>query len=108
MILDNLQSLRYFLPELTLVIGLVLVVICDISLKRSRNVLNPLLTLATLIVAFVFALQLNHAGVNATLFQGMLAVDSFSQFFKLFLLLAAGLVLMASLQSVELNQTHQG
>ena len=32
MILDNLQSLHYFLPELTLIIGLILVVLCDISL----------------------------------------------------------------------------
>ena len=38
----------------------------------------------------------------------MLALDSFSQFFKLFLLLASGLVLLASLDSAELAPTHQG
>ena len=107
MILDNLQSLHYFLPELTLIIGLVLVVLCDISLKRYRNALNPLLTLVTIGLAFVLALKF-YPATGATLFQGMLALDSFSQFFKLFLLLASGLVLLASLDSAELAPTHQG
>ena len=107
MILDNLQSLHYFLPELTLIIGLLVVVLCDISLIRYRNVLNPLLTMATISLAFVLALKF-YPATGATLFQGMLALDSFSQFFKLFLLLASGLVLLASLDSAELAPTHQG
>ena len=107
MILDNLQSLHYFLPELTLIIGLLVVVLCDISLIRYRNVLNPLLTMVTISVAFGLALKF-YPATGATLFQGMLALDSFSQFFKLFLLLASGLVLLASLDSAELAPTHQG
>jgi NADH:ubiquinone oxidoreductase subunit 2 (subunit N) len=38
----------------------------------------------------------------------MLAIDGFAQFFKLFLLLAALLVVLASLHSVELAPFHQG
>ena len=88
MILDNLHSLKFFLPELTLTAGILLVILCDITLKGLRNRLNPLLTLFTLVLAAYCTFQLNHAP-SASLFHGMLAIDGFAQFFKLFLLLAA-------------------
>jgi NADH-quinone oxidoreductase subunit N len=44
----------------------------------------------------------------AGLFHGMLAIDGFAQFFKLLLLLAALLVVLASLHSAELAPFHQG
>jgi NADH-quinone oxidoreductase subunit N len=105
--MDNLQSLRYFYPELTLIVAMLVVVIVDISFKRLRNVLNPLLTIAALLIAAYFTAYVNH-GQEANLFLGMLALDSFAQFFKLFLLLAALLVVLGSLHSEELLQVHQG
>jgi NADH-quinone oxidoreductase subunit N len=107
MTLDNQHSLLFFLPELTLTVGMVLVILCDITLKSLRNRLNPLLTIFTLVLAAYFTFQLNHAA-SASLFYGMLAIDGFAQFFKLFLLLAALLVLLASLNSTELAPFHQG
>src|SRR5512145_1719394 len=99
MILDNLQSLKFFLPELTLTVGILLVILCDISLKGLRTRLNPVLTVLTLILAAYYTFQLQDS-TAAGLFHGMLAIDSFAQFFKLFLLLAAVLVVLASLHSV--------
>lgn len=107
MILDNLHSLKFFLPELTLTAGILLVILCDITLKGLRNRLNPLLTLCTLVLAAYCTFQLNQAP-SASLFHGMLAIDGFAQFFKLFLLLAAVLVVLASLHSAELAPFHQG
>jgi NADH-quinone oxidoreductase subunit N len=107
MVLDNLESLRFFYPELILISAILLVVLSDITFKNLRNVLNPLLTLASLLAAIYFALQINQAPAGS-LFQGMLALDSFAAFFKLFLLLAAILVLLGSLHSEELSQVHQG
>ena len=107
MLMDNLQSLRYFYPELTLIVAMLVVVIVDISFNRLRNVLNPLLTIAALLIAAYFTAYVNH-GQEANLFLGMLALDSFAQFFKLFLLLAALLVVLGSLHSEELLQVHQG
>jgi NADH-quinone oxidoreductase subunit N len=104
---DNFQSLRFFLPELILTAGILVVILCDISLKTLRNVLNPLLTIVSLLLAFYFTLQIDHAG-GANLFQGMLALDSFAQFFKLFLLLAGLLVVLSSLHAAELSSVHQG
>src|SRR5262245_65534119 len=107
MILDNLQSLKFFLPELTLTIGILLVILCDITFKGLRNRLNPSLTIVTLVVGAYLTFQLEDAG-SASLFHGMLALDGFAQFFKLFLLLAGVLVVLASLHSAELAPTHQG
>jgi NADH-quinone oxidoreductase subunit N len=107
MTLDNQHSLLFFLPELTLTVGMIVVILCDITLKSLRNRLNPLLTVFTLVLAAYFTFQLNHVA-SASLFHGMLAIDGFAQFFKLFLLLAALLVVLASLNSTELAPFHQG
>ena len=107
MILDNLHSLKFFLPELTLTVGILLVILCDISLKGLRNRLNPVLTIFTLVLAAYYTFQLDQTA-PASLFHGMLAIDGFAQFFKLFLLLAAVLVVLASLHSAELAPFHQG
>ena len=67
MILDNLHSLKFFLPELTLTAGILVVILCDITLKSLRNRLNPLLTVFTLVLAAYYTLQLNNAA-SASLF----------------------------------------
>ena len=107
MVLDNLQSLHYFYPELILITAILLVILCDITFRRLRNILNPLLTLGSLLLAIYFSIQINQAPAGS-LFQGMLALDSFAQFFKLFLLLAGILVVLGSLHAEELSQVHQG
>jgi NADH-quinone oxidoreductase subunit N len=107
MSLDNVQSLRLFLPELTLTVGMLVVIVCDISLKTARNLLNPLITLATLVLALYFSFQLSSLPAT-NLFEGMLAMDSFTQVFKLFLSLAGLLVVLSSLNSDELRIVHQG
>ena len=81
MTLDNQHSLLFFLPELTLTVGMIVVILCDITLKTLRNRLNPLLTVFTLVLAAYFTFQLNHVA-SASLFHGMLAIDGFAQFFK--------------------------
>jgi NADH-quinone oxidoreductase subunit N len=106
MVMDNLQSLRYSLPELTLFVAALIVVLVDISLKSQRRFLNPLLTLLSLILAGYFSLR--GGAADAGLFQGMLATDSFAQFFRLLLILAGFLVVVGSLDSDELSTVHTG
>lgn len=105
--LGNLESLTFFTPELILLGGILLVVISDISLKGLRVRINPLLTLAALLLALFYTLQTDH-GSAMTLFEGMLALDNFALFFKVFLLVAGILVLLGSLHSEELAAVHQG
>jgi NADH:ubiquinone oxidoreductase subunit 2 (subunit N) len=72
--LQALPSLRYFIPELTLVLTLVFVLVWDLVLKghRDREKLIPLLTLAGLALAGYFTIRLADAP-EASLFSGMLA-----------------------------------
>lgn len=105
--LGNIDSLYFFLPELILIGGILAVVISDISVKRLRNVLNPLLTVVVLLGALYYSVQTEH-DVASNLFEGMLALDGFAQYFKVFLLLAAILVFFGALHSEELAPIHQG
>jgi NADH-quinone oxidoreductase subunit N len=106
MVLDNLQSLRFFFPELILTVAALLVVLSDITFRSFRRILNPVLTLLALALAAASVWRGN--GVEASLFHGMLALDSFAQFFKFFLLLASFLVALASMDSDELSSVHRG
>ena len=106
MVVDNLPSLHYFLPELTLFASALIVVLVDITFRRLRRILNPLLTLLALAVAAYFAVQAGSSEIG--LFRGMLAFDSFAQFFRLLLLLASFLVTLTSLDSDELSAVHCG
>ncbi len=105
--LGNLESLRFFYPELILLGAILLVVLSDISLKRLRNWINPLLAAGALLLALYYTLQTEH-GSAMNLFEGMLALDSFALYFKIFLLVAGILVLLGSLHSAELSAIHQG
>ncbi len=105
--LGNLESLSFFCPELILVGAILLVVISDISLKGLRNVANPLLTMTALVMALYYTIQTEH-GSAGQLFEGMLALDTFGQYFKVFLLISSLLIILVSLHSSELSSIHQG
>ena len=105
--LGNLESLPFFCPELILVGAILLVVISDITLKGLRNIANPLLTMTALVMALYYTIQTEH-GSAGQLFEGMLALDTFGQYFKIFLLISSLLIILVSLHSSELSSIHQG
>ena len=105
--LGNLESLSFFCPELILMGAILLVVISDISLKGFRNVVNPLLTAIALLMALYYTVQTEHSSAGQ-LFEGMLALDTFAQYFKIFLLVSSLLIILVSLHSSELSSIHQG
>ncbi len=104
------RSLAWFRPELALVLGLVAVVVVDSVGPASRNLAMRLLTLGALAAALGFALELQAEGANAALFSGMLVVDPLGAAFKL-VLIAAGLLTMLAFSfrnSRELHGLGQG
>jgi NADH-quinone oxidoreductase subunit N len=105
---ELLASLHRFGPETILTGGLLLVVIVDSTLARARNVLNWLVTVATLAAAFVASVRLGPQ--SASLFEGMLALDPMGVFFKL-ILIGASLVVVGAFRfdaSRELRGLGQG
>jgi len=107
---ELLRSLAWFRPELALVAGLLLVVIADAFGGAARNLPLRLLTAGALAAAFGFALELQAGGVKASLFSGMLVIDPLSAAFKL-ILIAAGLLTVLAFSfrnSRELHGLGQG
>jgi NADH-quinone oxidoreductase subunit N len=105
---ELLRSLHRFWPETILTVGLLLVVVVDSTLARGRNVLNWLLTVATLAAAFVASVRLGAQ--TAPLFDGMLTLAPPAVFFKL-ILIGASLVVVAAFRfegSRELKGLGQG
>ena len=92
---ELLRSLALFKPELALTAGLLLVIVADSIGGAVRRASVRLLSVAALALAFGFSLQLQAAGVQSTLFSGMLVVDPLGAAFKLLLVGAALLTLLA-------------
>ena len=104
------RSLALFGPETVLVAGLLLVVLVDSIGAAWRNAAMRLLTLASLAVALGLAFNLQASGAKEALFSGMLVVDPLAAAFKV-VLVAAGLLTVLAFtfrNSRELHGLGQG
>ncbi len=107
---DLTRSLAWFRPETALALGLLAVVLVDSTLVAWRGPATRALAAASLAAALGFALELQAAGAQGTLFSGMLAVDPLASAFKL-VLVAAGLLTVLAFSfrnSRELHGLGQG
>jgi NADH-quinone oxidoreductase subunit N len=107
---ELLRSLALFRPETALVAGLLVVVVADSIGAAWRNAAVRLVTLASLAVALGFALNLQASGAKAAIFSGMLVVDPLGAAFKV-ILIAAGLLTVLAFtfrNSRELHGLGQG
>jgi len=104
--MDELQrSLAWFRPETALAAGLLLVVIVDSLGGARRNLVMRLLTVGALAAALAFAFELQAQGAKASLFSGMLVIDPLSAAFKL-VLIAAGLLLVLAFSFRNSRELH--
>jgi NADH-quinone oxidoreductase subunit N len=92
---ELVRSLALFRPETALTVGLLLVVVADSTLAAWRNAAIRVLTLASLAVALGYAWNLQAAGVSASIFSGAVVVDPLGSAFKVVLLAAALLTVLA-------------
>lgn len=95
-----LKDLRLFYPELALTATFLCAILADLMFKRTVLVVSTVV-MAGLVIAGICVLD--QAGVSASIFSNMVAVDPFAFFFKLIIILSAILVLVFSLWSSELN-----
>jgi NADH-quinone oxidoreductase subunit N len=109
--MEELQrSLALFQPEAVLTAGLLLVVVVDSIGAAWRNTAMRLLTLASLALALGLAFNLQGSGAKAAIFSGMLVVDPLGAAFKV-VLVAAGLLTVLAFtfrNSRELHGLGQG
>jgi NADH-quinone oxidoreductase subunit N len=91
-------NIELFLPELSLVITAVAVILLDLFIQRK--VLLTAVSIVGIATAAGFTIAM-WGGSPQTTFSNMLAVDNFALFFKLLFLVIAALVILASVDYVN-------
>lgn len=97
-----LQQLKLFVPELILTGTFCLLLLAGL-LKNHRVLISSGVAFVGSILAFFAVLQ--TIGVSESLFSGMIVLDSFAVFFKVFSLLCLVLILLFSQYSMEVKRT---
>jgi NADH-quinone oxidoreductase subunit N len=105
---DTVNSIPWFLPEIALSLGFLAVIIFDLFIRKSKQVVFYT-TLLTLLVSAVFSL-LQYFGLDGKLilFNGMFSLDKDIIVFKLLTLLASVLSLLFFSQDERLKQHTKG
>ncbi len=88
------RSLRFFLPETILIVGLIALLLIDLFLPRERS--RSLFIPALGVVFGSLAAILPIFRETQSIFSGMAVVDPFSNFFKAFILLGTAVVILLS------------
>jgi len=101
----TISEFRFLAPELSLLGFALLVILIDLFVKQKKVLAG--LSIAGLVVSAGFTVSM--WGMPATdIFYRMLAIDNFALFFKLLLLAAAGLIILASQDYVKKFDRFQG
>jgi NADH-quinone oxidoreductase subunit N len=106
MALGNLDSLRYFLPELAVTATILLLVLAHVAGKNRRSSAPALLALLGTGTA-IFLAWLSPSGPGTEIFEGMAAFDGFAVFFKVLTALATLVVIFMSMDSAEIVERSQ-
>ena len=101
--MSNLDSLKYFLPEIVLVGGMLFIILFDLITSFRRAI--PYLVLWVLAIAFFVSANMLSSGADTTLFEGLIRLNGFTIFFKL---LFCVVTFLTVLFSIARQKEHQG
>ncbi len=102
--MGNIESIRFFYPELVLTMLVIVIILIDLVLRRQRKkAIVTFVSIIGLFVAFMFALELFRFPAT-TLFSGMVALDPFAVFFKMLAILVAGFIIAFSYPTWEISE----
>lgn len=96
-----IESFSKFIPETILAVSILVILIAELFPKKKSN-LSGYLALIALVITFIFTVQQNNLAPQVYFFQ-MVAIDPFSYFFKLLLLLSALLIILFSFLSNDIK-----
>ncbi len=106
LILPNLSSdLLAILPEISLALTLVTIVIFDLIFNKSKRFL-PFISLVGLVITFAFVVLQFGDPKSAFAVSGnlsFLSLDNFSSFFKVLILITTAFIVLFSISSKEIN-----
>jgi len=98
------ESTKYFLPETVLLITFILALIFDLIFKKSKNISAYIAIVGFIVTAVFLFLQPDKV---AGVFSYSYAVDGFSRFIKFVILATSFIIVIISLFSKELYESHK-
>jgi NADH-quinone oxidoreductase subunit N len=101
-----LQTLAPILPEVIVITTGLLVLICDLILKKEHTLWLGWGGLLGIIAAAAATYGL--LGVNGSFFAGTILLDPFSAFFKFVFYIACGLGMLLSINYLKVEDIHRG
>jgi len=101
MLLGNLGSLPYFLPELAVTATILLLVVLHVASKQKTSSAPGFLALVGVGAAILLS-GVSSPGGGKAIFEGMAAYDGFAVFFKVLIAFATLVVILMSMDSEEL------
>jgi len=104
--MSNLNSLAHFWPELILTVTVLVAIISDLFYRKEQSFKVAWWVLGGLALT-MFAIRIGGSAVT-DLFMGNIALDPFSEFFKVLILLSTALVILMSFNSNELKDYRVG
>src|SRR5271166_1849017 len=105
--LGNFASVTYFLPELLLAAGVLALIVLDLLLAQ-KHILGRLALLVAASSLLLVAMEPAQAASGAWLFHRMLVSDSFANFFRFLIAIAAVIAIWMSIGSKEAQSCDQG
>ena len=106
--LNNVESLRYFTPELGLCAAVLLLIIWDLIVRNSRTKLIGLVAISIAALAVsggMSAWLLSRELEPKNLFYGMLAFDRFSNMFRILFAVVTGTIVLFSIPAIPEGHT---
>ena len=104
--MNNLNSLAFFWPELILSVTILVAIISDLFYPRKNSHKVALWALGGLFLVYI-ALRLQDTA-PVGLFMNTVALDPFSHFFKIVIVLSTAITMLISLRSGELKDYRVG
>jgi NADH-quinone oxidoreductase subunit N len=107
MSLSNVDSLQHFVPEIVISITIMVLLLVDLVTGSRRRGVNAGVAIAGLAAAFAAA-ALQVGSQPTFLFEGMLALDPFGVFYKMFFIAVGAVVILISHPYRELSEVYHG
>ena len=104
--MSNLNSLAHFWPELILTVTVLTAIIADLFYRRQESYKVAWWLLGGLALT-LFSIRIGSSLISS-LFMGTIAIDPFSEFFKVLILISTALVILMSFNSKELKDYRVG
>jgi NADH-quinone oxidoreductase subunit N len=105
--LNTVESLQYFLPEMVLALTTLAVFLADLLVGKGKKAFLSAIMVAGLALAGILTV-IGPSLQGTALFFGMISLDPFALFFKLIFIVTAFLVTVFSLESREIEEEYFG